>query len=120
VLVEPAEIADEARRQQAAGHRVGVLAPAAPTSASIPGDVIIAEPDSMKAYAHRLYQLLREFDERGCGVIVASLPSQLGLGLALTDRLRRAAGPRASLLRPDAQNESAQSEPRTTTRAKPG
>ena len=32
-------------------------------------------------------------DRRGCDVIVAPLPPQEGLGLAIADRLRRAAGP---------------------------
>jgi L-threonylcarbamoyladenylate synthase len=47
----------------------------------------------MTGYAQELYDLLREFDRRGCDVIVATLPPQEGLGLAIVDRLRRAAGP---------------------------
>jgi L-threonylcarbamoyladenylate synthase len=41
-----------------------------------------------------LYAFLRELDERGCDLIVASLPQEVGLGLAIANRLRRAAGPR--------------------------
>jgi L-threonylcarbamoyladenylate synthase len=91
LLVQPEEIAEEARRQQAQGHRVGVLVPPTLEGASTVGYVIVA-PDSMAAYAHRLYQLLREFDDRGCDVVVTSVPPQAGLGSAIADRLRRAAG----------------------------
>jgi L-threonylcarbamoyladenylate synthase len=38
--------------------------------------------------------VLRAFDRDGCTTIVACLPPEHGLGLALADRLRKAAGPR--------------------------
>ena len=55
---------------------------------------IIVVPESMADYARRLYGFLRDLDDRGCDVIVASVPGEAGLGLAIADRLRRAAGPR--------------------------
>jgi L-threonylcarbamoyladenylate synthase len=54
--------------------------------------VVLLVPESMAEYARKIYELLREFDRRGCDVIVASLPPREGLGLAIADRLRRAAG----------------------------
>lgn len=55
---------------------------------------MVPVPASMAAYARGLYGFLREFDQRGCDLIVASLPEEDGLGLAIANRLRRAAGPR--------------------------
>jgi L-threonylcarbamoyladenylate synthase len=57
---------------------------------------VVAVPGSMAAYARGLYGFLRELDQRGCDLIVASLPVEDGLGLAIANRLRRAAGPRPS------------------------
>jgi L-threonylcarbamoyladenylate synthase len=45
--------------------------------------------------ADRLYQSLREADAAGADVILAELPPEEGLGLAVGDRLRKAAGPRS-------------------------
>ena len=95
ILVEPDELAGEARRLQAQGCRVGALTPRAFEHAVADGHVVhmLLVPESMTEYAQKFYELLREFDRRGCDVIVASLPPQEGLGLAIADRLRRAAGP---------------------------
>ncbi|MFD0661363.1 Sua5 family C-terminal domain-containing protein [Thermocatellispora tengchongensis] len=57
---------------------------------------VVAVPASMAAYARGLYGFLRELDQRGCDLIVASLPVEEGLGLAIANRLCRAAGPRPS------------------------
>ncbi|MFJ8036052.1 Sua5 family C-terminal domain-containing protein [Streptomyces sp. NPDC096032] len=48
---------------------------------------------SLAGYARELYGFLRELDQRGCDLIVASLPVEELLGLAIANRLRRAAGP---------------------------
>lgn len=57
---------------------------------------VVPVPASMVGYARELYGFLRELDRRGCDLIVASLPVEEGLGLAIGNRLRRAAGPRSS------------------------
>jgi L-threonylcarbamoyladenylate synthase len=44
--------------------------------------------------ARHLYDRLRELDAAGCEVIIAIEPRGAGLGLAVADRLRRAAAPR--------------------------
>ncbi len=94
ILVEPDELAAEAQRLQVQGCRVGVLTPRA-FEHTVAGQVMhmLVVPEPMSRYAQKLYDLLREFDRRGCDVIVATCPPQEGLGLAIVDRLRRAAGP---------------------------
>ena len=47
----------------------------------------ILQPD-----AHTLYAAMRDADQRGVQVILTTLPPDQGLGLAIQDRLRRAAG----------------------------
>ena len=94
VLVEPEKVVAEAEAEQELGHRVGVLLPASFGDAPVNAHAVVALPDSSAAYARGLYGYLRELDERGCDLIVASLPAERGLGLAIANRLRRAAGPR--------------------------
>lgn len=53
-------------------------------------------PDDVAGMARELYAALRELDESGVDVVVAALPPAAGLGEAVGDRLRRAAGPRRS------------------------
>jgi L-threonylcarbamoyladenylate synthase len=56
---------------------------------------IISIPADDAACARVLYAALRQIDALGCDVALASLPQEIGLGAAIADRLRRAAGPRA-------------------------
>ncbi|MGN9796381.1 L-threonylcarbamoyladenylate synthase [Streptomyces sp. OZ13] len=94
VLVEPEKVVSEAELAQELGHQVGVFLPAAFADAPVKVHAVVAVPGSMAAYARGLYGFLRELDQRGCDLIVASLPVEDGLGLAIANRLRRAAGPR--------------------------
>ncbi|GAB2767599.1 L-threonylcarbamoyladenylate synthase [Streptomyces bullii] len=96
VLVEPEKVVVEAELAQELGQRVGVFLPPSFAGASVKAHAVVAIPASMPAYARGLYGFLRELDQRGCDVIVASLPVEEGLGLAIANRLRRAAGPRPS------------------------
>ncbi|WP_407555499.1 L-threonylcarbamoyladenylate synthase [Streptomyces sp. Pv4-95] len=95
-LVESEKVVAEAELAQEQGHQVGVFLPHSLAGASVKAHAVVALPGSTAAYAHGLYGYLRELDERGCDLIVASLPAEKGLGLAIANRLRRAAGPRAS------------------------
>jgi L-threonylcarbamoyladenylate synthase len=54
----------------------------------------VITPESPADLAHELYSLLRRVDELGCDVALISLPAEEGLGAAIADRLRKAAGPR--------------------------
>ncbi|MDT7847639.1 L-threonylcarbamoyladenylate synthase [Streptomyces justiciae] len=96
VLVEPEKVIAEAQSAQEHGHQVGVLLPAPFADAPVKAHFVVALPDSMAAYARGLYGFLRELDRQGCDLIIASLPPEDGLGLAIANRLRRAAGPRPS------------------------
>ena len=51
-------------------------------------------PDELAGMARQLYAALRDLDARGVDVVIAALPPAVGLGEAVGDRLRRAAGPR--------------------------
>lgn len=96
VLVEPEKVVAEAELAQEQGHQVGVLLPLAVTHVPVKAHAVVTVPASTAAYARGLYGFLRELDRRGCDLIVASLPAEEGLGLAIANRLRRAAGPRPS------------------------
>ncbi|MFF8732196.1 L-threonylcarbamoyladenylate synthase [Streptomyces sp. NPDC015171] len=97
VLVEPEKVVAEAELAQELGHRVGVFLPAAFADAEVKVHSVVAVPGSMAAYARGLYGFLRELDQQGCDLIVTSLPAEEGLGLAIANRLRRAAGPRTTV-----------------------
>jgi len=56
---------------------------------------VITAPGDDEELARSLYALLRRADELKCDVVVTTLPVEQGLGAAIADRLRRAAGPRA-------------------------
>jgi L-threonylcarbamoyladenylate synthase len=106
--------AAEAALKELSGKRVGVLVhPPSPLCSPLPrrgegmgvrveelpspcrggagGEVIIIQmPRSLKAYARRLFAVLRELDEQGVDVIVVEKLQERGLGRAIMDRLRRA------------------------------
>jgi L-threonylcarbamoyladenylate synthase len=76
------------------GDRLAVLAPPEVETA-IAGADRIDVPSDPTARARTLYASLRAVDEGGYARAIAVLPSdERGLGLAIADRLRRAAGPR--------------------------
>ncbi|MFF9409745.1 L-threonylcarbamoyladenylate synthase [Streptomyces anandii] len=97
VLVEPEEVAAEAQLAQERGHQVGVFLPPSLADTPVKAHAVVALPASVAAYARGLYGFLRELDEQGCDLIIASLPAEEGLGLAIANRLRRAAGPRPTV-----------------------
>ncbi|GAA3264150.1 L-threonylcarbamoyladenylate synthase [Nonomuraea helvata] len=94
VLVAPEKVVAEAELAQESGHRVGVLLPPAFADTEVKAHAVVAVPASIPAYARGLYAFLRELDQRGCDLIIASPPAEQGLGTAIANRLRRAAGPR--------------------------
>jgi L-threonylcarbamoyladenylate synthase len=94
VLVDPERVIAEAELAQDSGHRVGVLLPPSFGDAPVKAEAVVRIPASAAAYARGLFGFLRELDLQGCDLIVASLPAEQGLGLAIANRLRRAAGPR--------------------------
>ncbi len=91
VLVEPSSLAAEL------SARAGTpgLCVLAPESVEVPPGVdTLRVPADPAGFARELYARLRELDARGCQLILAVPPPGAGLGLAVRDRLRRAAAPR--------------------------
>jgi L-threonylcarbamoyladenylate synthase len=73
------------------GTGVGFLALASyPTP---PGLLRLAAPDTVEDYAHVLYLSLRQADTLGLRRVLAVLPVPVGIGVAIRDRLERAAAP---------------------------
>jgi L-threonylcarbamoyladenylate synthase len=72
---------------------VGVLAPWRHPGG--PGVVVLEPPRDVRDYARRLYRSLRDADEAGVGRLLVVPPPPEGLGLAVLDRLRKAAAPRS-------------------------
>ena len=58
------------------------------------GVLILPLPDDDAGMARALYGALRDLDAANVDVVIAALPPAVGLGEAVGDRLRRAAGPR--------------------------
>jgi L-threonylcarbamoyladenylate synthase len=102
LLVDGEALVEAAAARVAAGERTGalLLGPLPPQrsgAAFFGGDVeVLALPEGEEEEARALYAALRELDRRGCDVIVTQLPANRdgGLGWAIADRLRKAAGPR--------------------------
>jgi L-threonylcarbamoyladenylate synthase len=92
LLVAPDGLVAAASERAESGAKVAVLS-AAPLNLPA-GAERIEIPAAPAEYARVLYATLRALDERGFDVVVASLPEEAGLGLAVRDRLTRAAGPR--------------------------
>jgi L-threonylcarbamoyladenylate synthase len=91
--------ADEVPAAVAAASRGGaVVAVLAPEAAFAAWPALRARafalPDDLAAMARGLYAALRDLDAAGINVVIAALPPAVGLGEAVGDRLRRAAGSR--------------------------
>ncbi|GAB6091257.1 L-threonylcarbamoyladenylate synthase [Spirochaeta dissipatitropha] len=57
----------------------------------VPERIIVRNFEDTVSYARNLYRSFHDFDELGCQAIVAELPPRTGLGMALIDRLDKAA-----------------------------
>jgi L-threonylcarbamoyladenylate synthase len=79
----------------AARGKIAVLAPASAFTAWPALEVLAYPlPEDLPGIARALYAALRDLDAAGVDVVIAALPPAVGLGEAVGDRLRRAAGPR--------------------------
>jgi L-threonylcarbamoyladenylate synthase len=92
-------VLDAMRQARAAGLPAGALVPDEEVGA-LEALGAIAAPlgpaNDPAAAARALYAGLRALDEQGCDPLLAHIYPRVGLGLALWDRLRRAAGGRLS------------------------
>jgi L-threonylcarbamoyladenylate synthase len=95
VAVDPDDVPAAVAAARARGADVAVLAPGAAFTAwpALPAHARRL-PDDLAGIARDLYAALRDLDAAGFDVVIAALPPALGLGEAVGDRLRRAAGPR--------------------------
>jgi L-threonylcarbamoyladenylate synthase len=92
-IVSRGELATRAEQLAHDGKRVAVLS-SEPIATARDSIVSVPLPADAGAQAHSLYDLLRRVDALGCDVALISLPDEQGIGVAIADRLRRAAGPR--------------------------
>jgi L-threonylcarbamoyladenylate synthase len=92
LLAQPGEAIARALALSREGARVAV---AVPEGVEIPEALVCLRiPGEVEGLARELYSLLRAIDAAGVDVGVVSVPGEEGLGLAILDRLRRAAAPR--------------------------
>jgi L-threonylcarbamoyladenylate synthase len=92
ILVESEGELGRVLEREAGRHRVGVLLP---RGWAAPGAAVTALPwgnwSEPELLARDLYLQMRALDDRGVEVIVCPLPPANGIGLAIRDRLRKAA-----------------------------
>jgi L-threonylcarbamoyladenylate synthase len=92
VLVSSESELMQVLKRETRSNQVGVLLPYGWRAPLVPARVLrcanLNEPDLL---ARDLYSLMRELDEGGAEVIVCPLPAAEGIGLAIRDRLRKAA-----------------------------
>jgi L-threonylcarbamoyladenylate synthase len=91
VLASRAAAPGLAAELREAGRRVALCSPEVTAP---PGVLHLRVPEDVAALARGLYALLRDVDAAGVDVAVVVVPQEAGLGLAVLDRLRRAAAPR--------------------------
>jgi L-threonylcarbamoyladenylate synthase len=94
IVADLAGLRSELARQRQHGKRAFALVRQQDAQA-VEAGVRAIVPDSDADFARVLYDTLHMLDDQGADVIVTTLPIEEGLGLAVADRLRRAAAPRA-------------------------
>ncbi len=89
VICEPEQFSHEHARHAATGARIGVIAlePVAFDDSTPTWDAA----GNSDRYAHALYGWLRDADTYNLDVLIAVLPPPIGVGVAIRDRLTRAA-----------------------------
>ncbi len=89
IIASRPQLGEVVRQLAQQGRRVGVIATR--PLALPPGTLARLVGRGLRRYAHELFDALRELDALGCEIIVAEAVPERGLGLAIMDRLRRAA-----------------------------
>ncbi|ASS73835.1 threonylcarbamoyl-AMP synthase [Tumebacillus algifaecis] len=92
---DQAEIAERVAKARQAGYRVGVLT-TAERAELFTADVVIAcgRRDDLSTVASGLYDAIRQFDHAGADLIYSEVFPETGVGLAVMNRLRKAASHR--------------------------
>lgn len=91
-IVEASKVASRYAELRAAGRQVAVIG--GPEDTSVSPAARIGAPVDVESYARQLYSLLRAVDDASFDIALVTLPAEVGLGTAIADRLRKAAGPR--------------------------
>jgi L-threonylcarbamoyladenylate synthase len=87
------KIRELAAEHERAGKRVGIMATAETASGYRAGVVkVVGARVKPKSVAKNLFRIFREFDEEGIEVLLAEGVEPEGIGLAVMNRLRKAAG----------------------------
>jgi L-threonylcarbamoyladenylate synthase len=94
-IVAPAELEARVSDWAMRGSRVVVLA--AHLELDLPGIAHRRMPDSPEGFASELYAALREADASGAEIALVVPPPESGVGIAIADRLRKAAAPRDAM-----------------------
>jgi L-threonylcarbamoyladenylate synthase len=90
LLVDGSQLGSVAAAEAARGAKVALVSPSRPSG--LAAEIGWFEvPEDPAGFARVLYATLREIDARGYELIVAAPPAASGLGLAVRDRLTRAA-----------------------------
>ena len=92
LIVEAGALDARARELLDAGHSVAVLALDDVDARNVSRVTVLDSPRDVDEYARVLYSRLREVDARAIDVLLAVPPPEHGIGVAVADRLRRAAG----------------------------
>jgi L-threonylcarbamoyladenylate synthase len=90
-LVTAPDLVARARALATATRRVGVLALDPPAEGFDANVSVLDPPRDLDDYARVLYARLRDADRLGLDVLLAVPPPETGVGIAVADRLRRAA-----------------------------
>jgi L-threonylcarbamoyladenylate synthase len=88
-VVAADQLVARARALVAQGVRTGTVAPA---RVRIPDTIPIADFADVDELAHDLYGALRDAEQAGVDVLLCAAVPEVGVGRAVMDRLRRAAG----------------------------
>ena len=92
-LIEPKQLAARAEELAAEGKKVAILTRESIRQAA--NITILPLPAGDTELARVLYASLRQVDQLGCDIALIALPAETGIGAAIADRLRKAAGPRS-------------------------
>jgi L-threonylcarbamoyladenylate synthase len=92
-VVDGAALLGRAAQLVGAGEQVGILTGREVAPVPPPRTVTLATPATTEEYAQVLYAALRRADVLGLDVVLAVPPPSEGIGLAVADRLQRAATP---------------------------
>jgi L-threonylcarbamoyladenylate synthase len=85
------EVARLLEQQVKAGRKVGVMTCRPDLYRGRRGVVVAAMSQDAKEYARRMFAVLRELDEAEVDEIIVEEVEERGIGVAIMDRLRRAA-----------------------------